>query len=228
MLIHCFYKLLKLAMLSCLAMALNHAWAQDGAIEAQQLVDQATQSVQNFTAEPSMQKFRDDLKNAKAILIVPRSIEVGFIIGGSGGSGVMLARNSGGGWNGPAFYSAGGGSVGLQAGAKVSELILLIMNEQALGKMLEGELKFGAGAGVTVGIGAAANTNIEADVLGYALSKGAFGGVSLEGGLVESRPELDSAYYGKALTAKDILISGKAGKKKAVALRSALQKASAR
>jgi lipid-binding SYLF domain-containing protein len=209
-------------------MLLHNAYAQDSATDAQQLVDQATQSVQAFTSEPSMQDFRDRLKSAKAVLIVPRSIEVGFILGASGGSGVMLARNSGGGWNGPAFYSAGGGSVGLQAGAKVSELILLIMNEQALSKMLEGKLKFGAGAGVTVGIGAAASTNINADVLGYALSKGAFGGVSLEGGGVEPKPEVNSAYYGKNLSAKDILLDGKAGKQKAVELRAALEKAAAK
>jgi lipid-binding SYLF domain-containing protein len=205
-------------------LSFHHVHAQEDA-NPQQIVEQAAKSVSAFAAAQEMQGFRDNLKNARAILIIPRSVKAGFIIGVSGGYGAMMARNSAGGWNGPAFYNAGGGSVGLQAGAKVSEIIMLVMNDQALEKMLEAKIKFGGGVSVAIGVGAGAGTDVKADVLAYSRSAGAFGGVSLEGGIVEPLTATNAGYYGQELSAGDILIDAKAGGDKAADLRSALDAA---
>jgi lipid-binding SYLF domain-containing protein len=224
MLTHRFSKSLKLIMLVWLALVLHNAHAGDDLNKAKQLIGQATKSIRTFVREPSLQNFRRQLRQARAVVIVPHSIEVGFILGGSGGAGVVLTRAAGNGWRGPAFYTASSGKVGLLAGAKVSELILLIMNQQTLDRLLEGKFKFAASAGVTVVSGAAATSSINADVISYALSKGAFGGVSLEGGVLEFNSELNHAYYGMALTGQDILIKGKLGKRRAFKLIATLQR----
>ena len=47
---------------------------------------------------------------------------------------------------------------------------------------------------------------IPADVYAFAKSKGAYGGVSAEGGVVQVFAERNSAYYGKAVSPADIVL----------------------
>ena len=208
-----------------LALFVHNVHAQEEA-NPQKIVEQATKSVSAFATAKEMQYFRDHLKNASAVLIIPRSVEAGFIVAMSGGYGAMMARNGDGGWNGPAFYRAGAGSVGLQAGAKVSEIIMLVMNDPALEKLLKSKLKLGGALSVALGVGAGTGADVNADILVYSRSAGVFGGVSLEGGALDPLPEVNGRYYGQELSAKDILIDGKAGADKAAELRSALDAAS--
>ena len=215
--------LLKLLILSSTALFWYNAVAQSAQEDAQTLVAQAVKTVEAFTADEHMQDFRDHFKQARAVLIVPRSIKAGFIFGVSGGTGLMMARNEAGGWNGPAFYDVGGGSVGLQAGAQVSEIIILIMTDKGLESMLDTKFKFGGTAGVTIGVGAGAGKAV--DIIGYARTKGAFGGLSLDGGAVEPRPELSSGFHGAELSNQAILIDGKGNSAAVAELRSALVKA---
>jgi len=208
----------------CLALFVHNTHAEEQT-RPQKIVAQASNSVAAFGAAENMQDFRDHLKNAHAVLIVPRSVKAGFIFAGSGGYGVMMARNDSGGWNGPAFFVAGSGSIGLQAGASVSQVIMLVMNGAALERMFDSKVKLGGAASVTAGIGGGAGAAFTGDVLVFSRSAGVFGGVSLEGGSVESRTALNSSYYGRDFSARDILIEGKAGADKAAELRSALNTA---
>ncbi len=43
----------------------------DQAAEARDLVDKATQTIEDFKADPDMTWFRDNLPDAKAIMVVP-------------------------------------------------------------------------------------------------------------------------------------------------------------
>src|ERR1700733_11495263 len=60
------------------------------------------------------------LRQAKAVLIVPRLVKGGFFVGGEGGDGVMMVQRRGG-WSAPGFYAIGAASFGLQAGLEQSE-----------------------------------------------------------------------------------------------------------
>jgi lipid-binding SYLF domain-containing protein len=159
-----------------------------------------------------MGTFRDLLKKAKGVFISPQVLEGAFIFGLSGGSGVLVARDPGtGSWNGPAFYTVGEASFGLQAGGKASEVVMLAMTERGVNALLSPSVKLGADVGVAagpVGAGASAATaNISADILTFALSKGLYAGISLEGAVVAVRNEWNGAYYSKpGVTPTDILI----------------------
>lgn len=213
-----------LAIVLCLSVQTQTVHAQEKA-DPNRLIEQSVKTVSAFASAEEMQHFRDHLKNASAVLIFPESSKVGFIVGISTGFGAMMARDGSGGWNGPAFYTLAGGSVGFQGGAKVSEMIMLVMNEPALEKMLESKLKLGGSASVTIGVGGGAAANMRADVLVFSRSKGVFGGVSLEGGSTGPNKDANSSYYGQELSARDILIDGKGGADKAAELRSALDAA---
>jgi len=59
----------------------------------EELVVKADITFNHFVADPNMTWFRDHVKNAKAVFIVPQLLKAGFIFGGSGGSGALLARD---------------------------------------------------------------------------------------------------------------------------------------
>jgi len=181
----------------------------DDTQEGAQLVEGARMTLQSFKADSSMDAFRDLIKRAKGVLIIPQLLKGGFIIAGSGGTGVLLVRDGKEDrWFGPGFYSAGGASFGLQAGGESSEVVLLIMTDRGVGSLMASSFKLGVDAGVAagpVGVGAAASTaNLSADILTFLRSKGLYGGVSLDGAVVATRGALNEAYYSKPVTTADI------------------------
>ena len=95
---------------------------------------------------------RDNLPRAKAVLISPRILQAGFIVGGSGGNAVLYARSGGGAsWAGPAFYKLGTGSIGLQIGAESAEMVALVMTDKALNSFLSNSFKLGGDVSVAAG-----------------------------------------------------------------------------
>ena len=175
--------------------------------EAENLISKAATVVNSFATDPDLEWFREKVVEAKAVLIVPQSIKGAFFIGGSGGSGALVAHDSGSSqWGYPAFYTIGSLSIGVQFGGEASEVILLVMTERGMEKLLASSFKLGADitlAAGPVGGGASAQT---ADVLSYARSKGAFAGVSLDGAVVKTKDKFNEAYYGQAVSPTDILI----------------------
>ena len=152
------------------------------------------------------------LDNAEAIAVFPGVIKAAFIIGGRGGQGVISRRVKGG-WTAPAFFNLGGGSFGAQIGAQKNDYVFLIMNEEGIKGLLEDKFELGGEAGIVAGpIGreAAASTNptLDAGILSYSRSKGAFIGAALKGAVISPDNDLNEAVYGikgkEVLTGKPI------------------------
>jgi lipid-binding SYLF domain-containing protein len=77
-------------------------------------LESAEKTFANFRADPEMKWFRDNMKNARAVIISPSIKRGGFIVGGSGGEAVVLVKDKASGqWVGPAFYNMGSASLGL-------------------------------------------------------------------------------------------------------------------
>jgi lipid-binding SYLF domain-containing protein len=203
----------------------------DDASDAKQLVDKSKLTFDTFVGSKDLTAFRDLLKTAKGVFISPQMLEGAFVFGLSGGSGVLVARDPGTGkWNGPAFYTVGEVSFGLQAGGKASEVIMLAMTERGVNALLSPSVKLGADVGVAagpVGAGASASTaNLSADILTFAFSKGLYAGISLEGAVVAVRNEWNGAYYKKpGVTPTDILIRKEVSNPGAANLIAAVSKA---
>ena len=148
------------------------------------------------------------LDKAEAIAVFPGVLKAAFIFGGRGGQGV-ISRRVRGGWSAPAFFNLTGGSFGAQIGAQKNDYVFLIMNEDGVKGLLEDKFELGGEAGVVAGpIGreAAASTNLtlDAGILSYSRSKGAFIGAALKGAAITPDNNLNEAVYGKK--AKDVLI----------------------
>jgi lipid-binding SYLF domain-containing protein len=190
------------------------AWADD-AQDARQLVEKAKLTVEQFQTESNMGALRDLAKKAKGMLILPQMVRAAFIVGGSGGSGVLVALDEKAGkWHGPAFYTLGGASFGFQAGADAAEVIILAMTERGVTKLLSPQVKLGAdisvAAGPVGGGASAATAGLSADLISFSMSKGLYGGFSVDGSVAGVRTAMNQAYYGKPVTPTDILVKGAA------------------
>ena len=141
------------------------------------------------------------LDTAEAIAVFPGVIKAAFLIGGRGGQGVISRRVKGG-WSPPVFFNLGGGSFGPQIGAQRTDYVLLIMNQSGLDGLLKDKFELGGEAAIAAGpIGreAAASTNLRLDagILSYSRSKGAFIGAALKGAMITPDNDLNEAIYGK-------------------------------
>ena len=205
-----------------LLLAVAPAWADD-AQDAKALVEKATLTVEQFRTEPNMGAFRDLAKNARGMLILPQMVRAAFLVGASGGRGVLVAREgTSGRWNGPTFHTLGGASFGFQAGADAAEVIILAMTERGVTRLLGPQVKLGGDISVAAGPaggGASAGTaGLSADLVSFSMAKGLNGGFSVDGSVVGVRTSLNEAFYGKPVSPADIAIKGAAKNPQANAL----------
>src|SRR5262245_51026300 len=120
--------------------------------ETAQLVQKAEATFKNFQHDPQMSWIRENLRNAKAVMLAPEVRRAGFIVGGSGGRGVLLARDPAtGNWSAPAFYTLATASIGFQAGIDRSETVMLLMTDKALNAVLSTQLKLGGDVSIAAG-----------------------------------------------------------------------------
>lgn len=179
--------------------------------EAQILVEQSVITLNRFNSDPNMEAFRDLAKRSRAIIIIPQMLRGGLVVGGTGGSGVLVARNmKTGHWMGPAFYSIGSITFGLQVGAEASEVVMIILTDKGLKTMLSSSFKLGADVTIAagpIGMGTKATT---ADILAYSISKGVFGGFTVEGAVMQTKDAWNNMYYNKEVSPLDILLAGSA------------------
>lgn len=145
----------------------------------------------------------------EGIIVVPKLINAGFVIGGKHGKGVAMVKKADGSWSNPVFVTITGGSVGAQIGVQAVDLILVFKNSKSLTDIkkssftLGGDLSVAAGP---VGRSSTANTDykLEAEVYSYSRSKGLFAGITLNGASLAVDAQANTNFYGEDMTANTI------------------------
>jgi len=176
----------------------------------QQDVDQATAIIQRFQEIPEKGIPPSVLKAARGLAILTVT-KAGFLASGRGGTGVVVSRLDKG-WSGPASIGTGGVGFGFQAGVDVTEFVM-ILNTPAAVEAFSKQANVTLGGNLTVSAGpvgrsAEAAVGLQSAIYSYSRSQGFFAGVSLEGTVVSVKDDYNQAYYGKPVTAQEIL-SGK-------------------
>lgn len=151
---------------------------------------------------------RELLERAEAIGVFPNVLKAAFIFGGRGGDGLVIRRTASGNWSAPVFYNMGGASFGPQIGAKSTDYIMLFMNEGALRELLDDKLEFEGDLSFATGpvgrtLGAGTNLTLDAAILTYSRSKGAFVGASIKGAVLNADNNVNEALYN--MKARDVL-----------------------
>jgi lipid-binding SYLF domain-containing protein len=75
-------------------------------------------------------------------------------------------------------------------------------------------------------VGAGAKSNVVADFISFAKTKGIYAGLNLEGSVLGVRDSLNDAYYGAKLTPIQIIVEKKAANEGSATLRASLKEAS--
>jgi len=128
---------------------------------------------------------QDLVNRAAGVLVFPNVMEAGFIFGASRGQGALRV-----GGKTVSYHATTSGSVGFQAGAQSTAVILLFMTQDALQRFQNSRgWTVGADASVTLlTVGAQAQmttATAQQPVIGYVLSnRGLMAGVSLDGARV--------------------------------------------
>jgi len=121
-------------------------------------------------------------RDARAILVFPKIVKAGFMIGGQGGEGVLFVHGAPTG-----YYKIGAVSFGLQAGGQSYGYALFFMNDKALDYLRHSNgWAIGSGPSVVVVDKGAAmsttSTTLTKDVYAFPFGqKGLMAGLGLEG-----------------------------------------------
>ena len=163
------------------------------------------------------------MESAKAIVIFPDVIKAGFLISGQAGAGVLMTRGGDGSWSAPAFYSITAAGVGLQAGAEISTIGLIVRSDSALNAFFGGGFKLGGGIDLTlVALGGTAELDTAVDIISFTAAKGAFAGVSVEGSNFAAERGRNAAYYGRQMTTQEVVSGAPTDKPEIEALHRAM------
>jgi lipid-binding SYLF domain-containing protein len=192
-----------IAIAACTLLGLIGTPAEAKTDAQQRVVERARLALDTFLDDPNFEYMRVYVQNAYAVLVVPEALKGGFFFGAEYGVGVLLVRDAQSGqWGQPAFYSMYSGSIGIQFGGSMSDMVFTIMNEGAVDKLISDKVKLGADMEIAVGrigagVGAGTTTQFGEDVYVFSKSKGLFGGVALDGTVVAPKHDWNEAYYGR-------------------------------
>jgi lipid-binding SYLF domain-containing protein len=176
------------------------AASAQAATELDYRVETATEILQDLQRIPETAIPPNLLRNAYAVAVIPSTLKGGFIIGGTYGKGILVARRADGQWSNPAFVQLTGGSFGFQAGAQSTDLILVVKTQRGLEGISKGKITLGGDASIAagpVGRQATASTDVQmqTEIYSYARSRGFFAGVSLQGAVLSMDRKANQAYY---------------------------------
>lgn len=174
----------------------------------QDKIDASTKVLQDFVQ--MKEKIPQELMEVtQGIIVVPKLINAGFVVGGKRGKGIAMVKLPDGSWSDPVFVTVTGGSVGLQAGIQSVDLVLIFKNRETLQNIGERSVQLGGDVSVTAGpLGrsstASTDTKLEAEVYSYSRSKGLFAGISLGGSVIGIDENANQAFYGENENAKTL------------------------
>lgn len=132
-------------------------------------------------------------------------VKLGFIFTGRYGTGLIVSRLPNGKWSAPSAVQMTGVGWGLQVGAELTTVMLILATDMAVNAFKSSaQISVGAEFGVSVGpVGRSLETDVSAGQQGaahafsYAQSKGLFVGASLEASGIAARPDVNRAFYGQ-------------------------------
>src|SRR5258706_15588582 len=195
-----------------LGLAMSAVQAADLSTKEANRVQEAATVLQEIHGVPDKDIPQDLWDGAACVLVVPGLKKAAFIVGGEYGKGLMSCRHSGE-WSAPIFMQLGKGSWGFQIGAQSIDLVLLVMNANAMEKMLRNKVSLGAEASIAAGpVGrdarAATDVQMKAEILSYSRTQGLFAGVNLSGGVVKPDTDDNADLYGKSVSPRDVVMCG--------------------
>ena len=177
--------------------------------KSERKVAKAIRTFEEFVSDPDINIPTELLSQSEGIIIIPDIVQAGFFFGGKRGIGVMSLRNDDGSWSNPAFIKMTGGSLGLQIGAKSSDIVLIFPKRSMVHEAFTGSYKLGGNVSGTAGsLGRnpvdSTREYSKEKIYAYSRSSGLYGGVSLEGSELSFNSKRNREFYGETLSPRQI------------------------
>lgn len=198
-----------------LALVLVAAWTSTAFAEKKRedyvvQVETCEAILQEFMASPKTAIPASVLKGAKGIVIV-NQFQVGIMIGGKGGYGIVMARKPNGAWSVPAFLDTGEASLGLQLGARSLHTVYILNDDTGVRLLYGSKFNFGVNANAVAGPRVAeaeeSTQIIKAPVYVYQKSSGLYAGAKLKTGWLAPHNAGNAFFYNTNRTMPEILFS---------------------
>ncbi|KAH9849567.1 DUF500-domain-containing protein [Lenzites betulinus] len=156
---------------------------------------------------------RSVLENAKGFAIFT-IFKAGFLFSARAGSGVVIAKLEDGSWSAPSAIGTAGLGVGGQAGAEMTDFLVVLNSRSAVKSFMSaGSLTLGGNLSIAVGplgrngeaIGSLNTSGKVAAMYSYSKTRGLFGGVSIEGSVIVERQDANAQAYRADVNVKQLL-----------------------
>jgi|GEM_PF-5766168 len=168
-----------------------------------------TASIKEFTLSPDRPD-QEILEAANCIVSISNTTQGGFIVGATFGRGLVTCRTKTGEWSRPSYYDLKVGSVGLQAGLKTSDILMVFIGDDSRQILQDSSIKLGGDINVIVGRrGLGGDFRREGTtVVTYTRDRGLMVNLSLNGAMLKTQPKWNQVAYGNMedeINLRDIL-----------------------
>ncbi len=176
-------------------------------------IDKASDVLENALARTEGGIPKEVINQAQGVAVIPDVVKGAFLVGGRYGEGLLVVRTDKDSWSGPAFISLTGASLGAQAGAEVSDLVLVFNSQKGVDALRNGKLSLGGDIAVLAGpVGGKADLQEtlrpDADVFAYSRSEGVFAGLSIKGSVIQFDDDANAMFYGKESVKPETIFAG--------------------
>lgn len=137
------------------------------------------------------------LTEARCIAVFSDVKTAALGVGGTHGDGVAFCRNADRKWSNPVFLDLNAGSIGIQAGAKSSDIVLYMKAPGSRQAIENGEFSLSGELGVVAGTFDETVVAPKAGIVAYATSAGVFAGASIVGGKISCDVDEQKAFFGR-------------------------------
>lgn len=173
----------------------------------------------DYMLDPSSPGIPRTLLSKCAGVAIFHSVSAAAFVSASTANGIVLRRDDGmDEWSPPSAISMGDVGVGITFGVKKSDIIMVLMDDDAV-KSMCGEVQLKLGTNMSIVAGPLANKGQAVDIDGavnlsskgtgitycYSLSEGVLAGFDLSAGVIVARSQLNTNFYKSEATPEDIL-----------------------
>jgi len=156
---------------------------------------------------------RTVLENAKGFAIFT-VFKAGFLFSARAGTGIVVAKLPDGSWSAPSAIGTAGVGVGTQAGAEMTDFLIVLNTLSAIKTFMSaGSLTLGGNLSIALGplgrngeaVGSLSTSGKLSAMYSYSKTKGLFGGISVEGSVIAERQDANTLAYHSDVTVKSLL-----------------------
>lgn len=164
-------------------------------------------NVLNALSDPRHGIRAEELAAADCIAVIPRFKKGAVVVGAGFGRGFMSCRTEKG-WSAPGALAIESGSLGVQVGGEVLDIVMLSLDKKCRYRLLGERFTVGSDASAAWGNGKSEHEDPNAKFVFYGIAKGVFAGLALDGATLKPDHSGNKALYDKPMTMNEIITSG--------------------